>query len=50
MPVVFAHVGHWYTWVPYLIPVVIVLVASLRAFAQQRRESRDESRRSESPS
>ena len=35
-----AHVGHWYLWVPYLIPVVIVLGASLRAFRQQRRENR----------
>ena len=35
-----AHVGHWYLWVPYLIPVVIVLGASLRAFRQQRREDR----------
>jgi hypothetical protein len=36
----FAHVGHWYLWVPYLIPVVIVLGASYRAFRQQRREDR----------
>jgi hypothetical protein len=35
-----AHVGHWYTWVPYLIPVVIVLVASGRAVIHQRREER----------
>lgn len=35
-----AHVGHWYLWVPYLVPVVIVLGASLRAFRQQRREDR----------
>jgi hypothetical protein len=37
-----AHVGHWYLWVPYLVPVVIVLAASLRAFKQQRREDRAE--------
>jgi hypothetical protein len=35
-----AHVGHWYLWVPYVIPVVIVLGASYRAFRQQRREDR----------
>ena len=35
-----AHVGHWYIWVPYLIPVLIVLGASYRAFRQQRREDR----------
>jgi hypothetical protein len=33
-------VGHWYLWVPYVIPVVIVLGASFRAFKQQRREDR----------
>jgi hypothetical protein len=36
-----AHVGHWYLWVPYLIPVLIVLGASLRAFRRQRAEDRD---------
>jgi hypothetical protein len=35
-----AHLGHWYLWVPYAIPVLIVLGASLRAFRQQRREDR----------
>ena len=36
-----AHLGHWYLWIPYVIPVVVVLAASLRAFKQQRREDRD---------
>src|SRR5215208_6269966 len=36
-----AHVGHWYLWIPYAIPVVIVLAASLHAFRQQRRENRE---------
>jgi hypothetical protein len=35
-----AHVGHWYLWVPYLIPVAIVLGASFRVIRQQRREER----------
>jgi hypothetical protein len=35
-----AHIGHWYLWVPYLVPVLIVLGASYRAFRQQRREDR----------
>jgi hypothetical protein len=35
-----AHVGHWYLWVPYAIPVAIVLGASFRAFRQQRRDDR----------
>jgi cytochrome c-type biogenesis protein CcmH/NrfF len=37
----FAHLGHWYLWIPYVIPVVVVLAASLHAFRQQRREDRD---------
>jgi hypothetical protein len=37
-----AHVGHWYLWVPYVIPVAIVLAASYRAVRQQRREDRAE--------
>jgi hypothetical protein len=37
---ILAHLGHWYLWVPYAIPVVIVLAASFRAFRQQRREDR----------
>jgi cytochrome c-type biogenesis protein CcmH/NrfF len=43
MPVtpLLAHLGHWYLWIPYVIPVVIVLAASLHAFRQQRREDRE---------
>jgi hypothetical protein len=36
-----AHVGHWYVWALYAIPVLIVLAASLRAFWQQRVEDRE---------
>jgi hypothetical protein len=36
-----AHLGHWYLWIPYVIPVGVVLAASLHAFRQQRREDRD---------
>ncbi|MGA8217239.1 MAG: hypothetical protein WB771_01630 [Solirubrobacterales bacterium] len=36
-----AHLGHWYLWIPYAIPVIVVLAASLHAFRQQRREDRD---------
>jgi hypothetical protein len=39
--VLLAHVGHWYEWIPFLIPVVIVLFAAARAFIQQRREQRE---------
>ena len=37
-----AHVGHWYLWVPYAVPVVVVFGASFRAFRQQRREAREQ--------
>ncbi|MFL5907944.1 MAG: hypothetical protein ACJ75Z_10170 [Solirubrobacterales bacterium] len=36
-----AHLGHWYLWVPYAIPVVVVLAASFHALRQQRREDRE---------
>jgi hypothetical protein len=36
-----AHLGHWYLWIPYAIPVVVVLAASLHAFRQQRREDHE---------
>jgi hypothetical protein len=39
-----AHVGHWYVWIPYAIPVLIVLAASLRAFRHQRAEDRERER------
>jgi hypothetical protein len=35
-----AHVGHWYMWVLYLVPVAIVVGASVHAMIDQRRESR----------
>jgi hypothetical protein len=40
-PILLAHLGHWYLWIPYAIPVLIVLAASLHAFRQQRREDRE---------
>jgi hypothetical protein len=39
-----AHVGHWYLWLPYMLPVVIVLAASFRALRQQRAEDRERAR------
>jgi hypothetical protein len=36
-----AHLGHWYLWIPYVIPVFVVLAASLHAFRAQRREDRE---------
>ena len=44
-----AHAGHWFEWIPYLLPVVIVLAASGRAILHQRREERErEAAKSES--
>ena len=39
-----AHVGHWAMWVLYLVPVVIVLAASVNALIAQRREDRGQER------
>jgi hypothetical protein len=36
-----AHLGHWYMWVLYLVPVLIVLAASIHALIGQRREDRE---------
>jgi hypothetical protein len=40
-----AHVGHWYVWIVYAIPVLIVLAASFRALRQQRAEDRERAAR-----
>jgi hypothetical protein len=37
MTLVLAHAGHWALWVLYLVPVVIVLAATARAFVSERR-------------
>ncbi|MDP9228592.1 MAG: hypothetical protein M3M99_06000 [Actinomycetota bacterium] len=39
--ILLAHAGHWAMWVLYLVPVVIVLVATGRAFLEERRERRE---------
>jgi hypothetical protein len=36
-----AHLGHWYMWVLYMVPVLIVLAASFHALIDQRREDRE---------
>lgn len=35
-----AHFGHWYMWLLYAVPVLIVIGASLHALIDQRRENR----------
>jgi hypothetical protein len=35
-----AHVGHWYMWLLYAVPVLVVIAASLHALLDQRREDR----------
>lgn len=37
-----AHTGHWAIWGLYVIPVVIVLAATLNSFRAQRREGRQQ--------
>lgn len=36
--IVLAHAGHWALWVLYMVPVVIVLIATAKAFIDGRRE------------
>jgi hypothetical protein len=36
-----AHVGHWWMYVLYLVPVLVVVAASARALIEQRREDRE---------
>jgi len=38
MTIPLAHVGHWTIWVLYLVPVAIVLFATVRSYLEQRRE------------
>jgi heme exporter protein D len=40
-----AHIGHWYMWVLYAVPVLVVIAASVHALIAQRRE--DHERRAE---
>ncbi len=42
-----AHIGHWYLWVLYAVPVLVVIAASVHALVDQRREDRE--RRAEQP-
>jgi cytochrome c-type biogenesis protein CcmH/NrfF len=37
-----AHASHWALWVLYAVPVLIVLVATGKAFIEQKREAREE--------
>jgi cytochrome c-type biogenesis protein CcmH/NrfF len=41
MAIPLAHAGNWLLWVLYLVPVIVVLGASVNAFMTQRRESRN---------
>jgi hypothetical protein len=36
-----AHVGHWYMWVLYAVPVLVVIAASVHALIDQRREDHE---------
>jgi hypothetical protein len=36
-----AHAGHWYMWVLYAVPVLVVIAASLHALIDQHRQDRE---------
>jgi hypothetical protein len=36
-----AHVGHWWTYVLYAVPVIIVLASVVMTLIRERRERRD---------
>jgi heme exporter protein D len=36
-----AHIGHWYMWLLYAVPVLVVIAASLHALIDQHREDRE---------
>jgi hypothetical protein len=38
MPFLLAHAMHWFVWVLYAVPVLIVVAASIHSLIQQRRE------------
>jgi hypothetical protein len=42
-----AHIGHWYMWALYAVPMLVVIGASLHALIDQRREHR--ARQAEEP-
>ena len=37
-----AHVGHWWTYILYAVPVIIVLGSVVNTMIKERRERRDE--------
>ncbi|HET8975356.1 MAG TPA: hypothetical protein VFN15_01905 [Solirubrobacterales bacterium] len=41
MPLLLAHTGHWAMWVLYLVPVVVVLAATAKAFVDAKRDQRE---------
>jgi hypothetical protein len=42
MSVLLAHVGHWWGYLLYAVPALIVLGATIQSFFAQRRARRDE--------
>jgi heme exporter protein D len=37
----FAHAAHWYMWILYAVPVLVVIAASVHALIDQRRQGRE---------
>jgi hypothetical protein len=40
-PLLLAHIGHWWTWLLYLPPVLIVLYSIVRTVITERRKARE---------
>ncbi len=41
VPLILAHVGHWYMWILYAVPALIVLVATVGSALSQRKAKRE---------
>jgi hypothetical protein len=40
VPLLLAHIGHWYMWLVYALPALIVLVATVHSARVQRKAKR----------
>ena len=41
-PILFAHLGHWYFYPLYGLPVIIVLISAITTTLRERRANRDD--------
>jgi hypothetical protein len=45
-----AHLGHWYFFPLYALPILLILISALRTTVKERRKARDSQRDSGGPS